>query len=128
MNNAQAYDTFKGESELPEQKGTRFPAAENATCKDPLWAVFFWVHVLAVMGFVGWKWHQDLAKSKDVMQDIKLDFNTGYIPAALVALAFAVVSAVVWTLLVRSCAFALYVIAFGLNLIILLASAAASML
>jgi len=119
----QEYQTFDGTAGKPDKR-TRFPANEDSEYQDKFWGVFFWLHLLGVVGIIFWKVSQDFGRFSHPDKAIESELTTGYIPGALVALAFGIVVAILWTFMVRSCAYGMIMATLIINALILVVGAA----
>jgi len=113
------YQTLNDATKKPDKR-TRFPANEDSDCQDVGWAVLFVVHLLGVVGLIGWRAAEDFGNSTHPAQDLELELTTGYLPAALIAVVFGMLAAAIWTVTVRSYAYAILMLTLAFNALLLM--------
>jgi hypothetical protein len=116
----QPYQTLDDGAGKPDKR-TRFPANEDSDCQDCGWAVAFVIHLVGFIGLIGWRAASDFASMKHPDQEIKSDLTTGYLPAALLAVGFGIMAAVIWTVCIRSCAYAMLMMVLVVDALLMLA-------
>lgn len=110
----QPYQTLNDGTGKPDKR-CRFPANEDSECQDCGWAVAFVLHLVAVLGVIGWRVATDFGNFNRPDQAVESEMTTGYIPGALVALSFGIIAAIIWTICIRSCAYGMLMMTIFLN-------------
>lgn len=109
VDRSSTYKTFK-DSE-PRFTGTGF--------KDVVWAILFWAHLIGVIYVLGYRM-ESIVKSKHEVQELKLDVETGYFPVLLMSCGGALLFAMIWMVMLRTCIRCIRWVAIGFGLMTML--------